>query len=144
MHAAVLLHSKRALLALLVGLSAMGWLYVIYSERQSKNPTEIVKKHVIFYPEYSHGMWQEGHCGQGQSDGCRDVKYTLSVPGCGSVSFDWRVFPDKDSDTAFSYQGSTPKLNEDKYPLFAVLNADSLLIAPPAVGQPLPQSCQLK
>lgn len=130
-----------ASLIVLVSVAAAGWLYVFYNQKRSHDPIEIVKKHFVFYPEYSHGVWREAACPPVNGDKCEDVTYSISLNGCGPVTFDWRVFPGDDKDAAWSYKGPTPKFDENKYPLYAVLSADSRLIDSPALGKPLPQSC---
>jgi len=66
------------------------------------------------------------------------------VKACGTITFDWRVFPDEDGDATWTYQGPTPKVDESKYPLYAVLNEDSRFIDSPALGMALPRACQVK
>jgi hypothetical protein len=135
---------KNALLIFCLVVAAAGWGYVIYSDRRSKDPVEIVKKHFVFYPQYSHGVWREGECpGAGASE-CRDVTYTIPVSGCGDVTFDWRVFPGEDADATWTYRGPAPKVDESKYPFYAVLNEDSRFIDSPALGTALPAACQVK
>ncbi len=137
-------HFRRAFLTLLVLASAAGWLYVIYNQNRAKDPLEVVKKHFVFYPEYSHGVWREAHCSQTNNDACRNVTYTIPVSGCGTITFDWRVISQEDADSSWTYLGANPNLDETKYPLYAVLNEDSRLIDSPAMGKPLPQACQLR
>jgi hypothetical protein len=137
-------HIRRAILTLCVAVAAAGWLYVIYNERRSHDPTEIVKKHFVFYPDYSHGSWHEGQCADARKEKCREVTYTVPVKGCGAVTFDWRVFSDDDGDATWTYQGPSPKVNESKYPLYAVLNEDSRFIDSPALRTALPEVCQVK
>jgi hypothetical protein len=45
---------KNIFLSVLALAAGAGWLYVIYDEHRAKEPMEIVKKHFVFYPEYSH------------------------------------------------------------------------------------------
>lgn len=137
-------HFKSAFLILLTLVAAAGWLYVIYNQRKSNEPVEIVQKHFVFYPEYSHGVWHEGPCARAGGEKCREVTYTISVQGCGPVTFDWRVIPGEDADASWSYNGASPKFDENKYPLYAVLSQDSRLIDSPALGKPLPQTCRSK
>ncbi len=103
-----------------------GWAYVAVNVHRQKDPVVIVKKHFLFYPEYSHGVWTEASCttagagteskpgsgsaaGAGASSGsevkgCSDVTYTIPVKGCGNVTFDWNVFPgDGDVDATWMY-----------------------------------------
>jgi hypothetical protein len=137
-------HFKNVALLLCVIFAAAGWLYVIYNQHRSNEPVEVVKKHFVFYREYSQGVWREGACAKVDRAKCRDVTYTVPVSGCGPITFDWNVFPDDDGDTTWSYNGTTPKVDESKYPLYAVLNEDSHLIDPPAVGMALPSVCQAR
>ena len=102
---------------------------------------EIVRKHVAFYPEYSHGSWQKGACTDKE---CQEVSYTVPVKACGPVTFRWRVFPGEDADASLSYQGANPTLDESAYPLYAVIDDDSHFIDSPALGKQVPSVCQLK
>jgi hypothetical protein len=135
---------KNALLILLVLVAAAGWLYVAYNEHRASDPTEIVKKQFVFYPEYSHGAWREGSCPSVDAEKCRDVTYTVPVKGCGTVTFDWHVYPGEDAAAKWSYNGTSPKIDEAKYALYAVLSEDSHLIDSPALGKPLPENCAFK
>jgi hypothetical protein len=133
------------LLILLALGSAAGWGYIAFNQRQQNDPMGIVRKHFLFYPEYSHGVWREGSCSQTETGGgkCRDVTYTVSVHGCGEVTFDWNIFP-ADGDNTYSYHGTRPKLDETIYPLYAILSDDSHFIDSPALGRRPPETCQLK
>ena len=137
-------HLQSVVLILSFVAGGAGWLYVIYNDHRSKEPAEIVKKHFVFYPEYSHGIWREGPCAAGGRAKCRDVTYTIPVAGCGPVTFDWNVFPDDDGDTTWSYNGTQPKIDENRYAFYAVLNPDSRLIDSPALGMALPAACVAK
>jgi hypothetical protein len=75
---------------------------------------------------------------------CREVRYTVPVNGCGPVTFAWHVSSGEDEDATLSYNGTYPKFNEDKYPLYAVLSQDSRLIDSTALGKELPETCQFK
>jgi len=133
------------LLILLALGSAAGWGYIAFNQRQQSDPMGIVKKHFLFYPEYSQGVWHEGPCSQTEAGGkCREVTYTIPVHGCGEVTFDWNVFPSDDGDKTYSYNGARPKLDEANYPLYAILSDDSYFIDSPALGKRLPETCQLK
>lgn len=136
-------HVKHGALMLLLLVAAAGWLCVIYAEHRSNEPIEVAKRHFVFYPQYSHGVWREEECAS-DKQGCREVTYTISVQGCGPVKFHWRVFPGEDADTTWSYNGTSPKFDEEKYPLYAILNQDSRFIDSPALGKPVPQTCQAK
>ena len=135
---------KHAGLILLTLVAAAGWLYVIYNEKRSNDPMEIVKKHFVFYPAYSHGVWREEECSRVDGDKCREVKYTISVAGCGPVTFDWRVSAGEDADATWTYNGAIPRIDENQYPLYAVLNEDTRLIDSPSLGKPLPETCQFR
>jgi hypothetical protein len=137
-------HFKRAFLILLTLVAAAGWLYVIYNQERSNDPMEVVKKRFVFYPEYSHGVWREKECAHVDGDKCREVTYTIPVKGCGPVTFDWLVSTGEGADAAWTYNGTDPRLDESKYPLYAVLNEDARLIDSPALGKPLPETCQFK
>ena len=137
-------HFKQTSVILLTLGAAAGWFYIIYKGRRANDPMEIVKKHFVFYPPYSHGTWRETECRNADTQKCREVTYTVPVTGCGPVTFDWRVSPGDDADSSWSYQGSSPKFDESKYPLYAVLNGDSRLIDSPALGKPLPPNCRSK
>jgi hypothetical protein len=137
-------YCKHTGLVLLTLAAIAGWLFVVYIQNRSREPMEIVKKHFVFYPEYSHGTWREAPCGDAKQDGCRDVTYTISLAGCGPVTFDWRVSQGEDADSDWTYNGPRPKLDESEYPLYAVLSEDSRLIDSPALGKPLPQTCHSK
>lgn len=137
-------HFKNTFLAIVVLAGGAGWLYVLYNDHRSKEPVEVVKKHFVFYPEFSHGVWREAGCPAGEKQKCREVSYTVPLKGCGTVNFGWRVFPQEDADATWSYTGPNPRIDENKYPLYAVLNEDSRLIDSPAVGLPIPDTCQLK
>lgn len=116
----------------------------MYLDHRANEPIEIVKKHFVFYPDYSRGAWNEQPCTKPAAQKCRQVTYTVPVKGCGPVSFDWQVQMDQDGERTWSYQGPNPKFDEDKYPLYAVLSEDSRLIDSPALGKPVPDKCQLK
>ena len=137
-------------LTILVLLAAgAGWLYIAINQRQQNDPVGIVKKHFLFYPQYAHGAWHESPCAPsptqaGDAANCRAVSYTVPVPGCGNVTFDWSVYPGDDANRSWSYNGTRPKLDEADYPLYAMLSDDSHFMDSPALGKPLPQTCQLK
>ena len=129
----------------------------------------IVKKHFLFYPEYSHGVWTEGPCkasgagtaaGAGRNPGsdvkgCSDVTYTIPVKGCGNVTFDWNVFPgDGDADATWMYnppptladklQGRGQKIDEAAYPFYAFMGEDQRFIDSPALGKAVPEECAVE
>jgi len=138
-------HVQNALMVSLAAIAAAGWLYVIYNQRKANSPIEIVKKHFIFYPEYSHGAWRDAPCAAAGAAECREVTYSIALKGCGAVDLHWQVFPGSgDGDEAWSYSGASPRIDDNRYPLFAVLNEDSRLIDSPALGKPAPDACELK
>jgi hypothetical protein len=138
-------HCKNGLLILVAVLAGAGWAWVIHIRNLANSPTEVVKRHFVFYPEYSHGTWQENPCADAGAGKCNEVTYTIPVKGCGPVTFDWRVFAaDEDGEPTWSYNGTRPSFDESQYPLYAILNQDSHLIDSPALGKPLPTSCPLK
>jgi hypothetical protein len=139
--------------AVLLCVAAAGWIYVAVNEHRQKDPVVIVKKHFLFYPEYSHGVWREGPCTPSTSGpasgasapGCRDVTYTVPVKGCGMVTFDWTVVPgNDDADATWMYNGKRPKFDEAEYPLYAFLDEEGHFIDSPALGKPVPEACQVE
>jgi hypothetical protein len=144
MHESFWRRFKLALQIFLLFVGAAGWSYVLYNEHRAHEPVEIVKKHFLFYPEYSHGVWREQPCASVDGKKCREVRYTVPVNGCGPVTFAWHVSSGEDEDATLSYNGTYPKFNEDKYPLYAVLSQDSRLIDSTALGKELPETCQFK
>jgi hypothetical protein len=134
---------RNAIFVLLVLVASAGWLYVIVNEHRQNDPVGIVRKHFVFYPEYSHGVWREGDCADDR-EACREVTYTIPVEGCGTVTFDWRVFRGDDGGKTWSFVGTNPAFDDTKYPLYAFVSDDSHFIDSPALGKPLPDTCQLK
>ena len=139
-------HFKTALFVIACALSAAGWWFLVYEGNRAKDPMEIVRKHFVFYPDYSHGVWRDAPCDGAKESGCREVTYATPVGSCGLVTFRWRVFngPEADTDAPWAYEGPTPNFDESKYPLYAILNPDSRLIDSPALGRPPPSSCPLE
>jgi hypothetical protein len=137
-------HFKTAMFVMACVLSGAGWWFLIYEGNRAKDPLEIVRKHFVFYPEYSHGVWRDGPCGGAQETECREITYATPVGNCGRVTFRWRVLNGADTDASWVYEGATPHFDEGKYPLYAILNPDSRLIDSPALGKPLPNSCPFK
>jgi hypothetical protein len=135
---------KHAWLISFLLVAAAGWSYLIYNEHRANDPMEIIKKHFVFYPDYSGGVWREEACIKAYKEKCREVTYIVSVKGCGPVTFDWRVFPGEGGDTTWSYQGARPSVDESKYRLYAIVNGDSRFIDPPALGTAPPTVCQVK
>jgi hypothetical protein len=137
-------HLKNVSLLVLAVVAAAGWLYVLYNGKQANSPVQIVKKHFVFYPEYSHGVWREEQCAHADGEGCMGVTYTVPVKGCGLVTFNWHVLPRDDAGAQSFYDGASPRLDEGKYPLYALLSEDSRLIDSPALGTPQPETCQVR
>jgi hypothetical protein len=121
-----------------------GWGYVIYNQHRSRDPLEIVRKHFVFYPPYSHGIWGKTRCAGASGEECWEVTYTAPVQGCGPVTFHWHVLPYGDGEPEWSYNGSRPRVDENQYPLYAILSQDSRLIDSAALGKPLPATCSTK
>ena len=138
--------------AVLLCAAAAGWIYVAVNQHRQKDLVVIVKKHFMFYPEYSHGAWREGPCTQPASPAsgtdakdCRDVTYTTPVKGCGTVTFDWSVVPgNDDADATWTYNGARPKFAEAEYPLYAFLDEEGRFIDSPALGKPVPEACRVE
>ncbi len=128
----------------LVAACALGWGAVAWIQHQAKDPVAVVRKHFVFYPEYRGGAWSEGACAEGERAGCKAVTYSVAVPGCGTVRFDWNVFADGDADLAYAYRGASPKIDESAYALYAMVGEDSKFLDSPAVGKTAPASCALK
>ena len=111
-------------------------------ENQRNEPLDIVKRHFVFYPDYSHGEWHQELCPSHDPSRCVIVRYTIPLQGCGPVTFSWLVFPERNT---FQYWGTKPSINEMKYPIYAFFDEDShTLNHPPARGRPLPETCQYK
>ena len=137
-------HVKHGFLILLGSAAVAAWLVLMYLDHRANQPVEIVKKHFVFYPEYSHGVWNDQPCAESAAQECRLVTYTVPVKGCGPVTFDWQVQADEDGEKTWSYEGPNPKFDENKYALYAVLSDDSRLIDSPALGKPVPDKCPLQ
>lgn len=137
-------HLKTVGFAAVCLVSAVVWCLLIYQSNRAKDPLEIVRRHFLFYPEYSHGVWRDGPCAGTQQTECREVTYATPVGNCGPVTFRWRVTASGDADAAWVYEGPTPNFDESKYPLYAILNPDSQFIDSPALGKPLPSACPRK
>jgi hypothetical protein len=116
-----------------------------------------VKKHFVFYPNFSHGDWHsEGGklCGDVFQTGvarfdCWEVTYTISVEGCGLVTFGWRVDPSEDSwgyqggtTTALDKYGTPLRIKDSKYPISAFYDEKGVMNPPWNLGKPLPKTCQ--
>jgi hypothetical protein len=150
--------------AVVVLAAAAGWAYVAVNAHRQKDPVVIVKKHFLFYPEYSHGVWTEGPraaagagAGSGTAKGCSDITYTIPVKGCGDVTFDWNVFPgdgDGDADATWKYnppptlagkvQGRRQEVDEAAYPFYAFMGEDARFIDSPALGKAVPEVCAVE
>jgi hypothetical protein len=125
-------------------LALIGSAAVFTAIRMKSDPSgiEIVKRHFVFYDEYSHGDWQRKPCQAAGHEKCFDITYTVPVPACGPVTFSWRVFPAEDD---LNYQGAQPRVDETKYAFYAFLIQDSGTLVPSqALGKPVPDSCQYR
>jgi len=136
-------HVKSTALVALMVAALAGWGVLFYLQKQESDPEVIVRKHFLFYSEYSHGVWHEAKC-PADREYCYDVTYTVPVKGCGAVTFDWQVFRGDDAGDSWAYKGTRPSFDESKYPLYAMLSPDSHFIDSPALGKPVPDTCQLK
>jgi hypothetical protein len=128
----------------LVVVCAVGWGALLLVQHRAKDPVEVVRKHFVFYPEYRSGRWSESACAGNERAGCEHVKYEVNVNGCGSVQFDWNVYPNEDADAAYAYRGATPKIDEGEYALYAVVGEDSRFMDSPALGKQAPAACVVK
>jgi hypothetical protein len=134
---------EKWLVGVVVAACVVGWAGLAWMQHRAKEPVAVVREHFIFYPEYRAGAWTKSACADGRA-GCSDVAYTVNVGACGPVKFEWEVFADGDADTAYSYRGATPRIDEGAYALYAVVGADSRFIDSSALGKPAPASCALK
>ena len=106
----------------------------------------MVTKEFVFYPEYSHGQWGQEHqesCPSfdpSDSD-CWHITYTIPVQGCGDITLSWgTVFPERE---AVLYHGTSPRIDEYLYPLFARYDRDSRTLQDfRDRSKPLPETCQ--
>ena len=125
-------------------LAVLGSAAVFVAIRMKSDPSgiEIVKRHFVFYDDYSHGVWQRKPCQDPEHQQCVNVTYTVPVQACGPVTFSWRVFP---ADDDLNYEGAEPRVDEVKYAFYAFLIKDSgTLVAAQAVGKAIPESCQYR
>jgi hypothetical protein len=125
-------------------LAALASAAVFVAIRMHSDPSgiEIVKRHFVFYDDYSHGAWQRKPCQEAGHEQCVDVTYTVPVQACGPVTFSWRVFP---SDDDLNYEGAQPRVDEAKYAFYAFLIKETGALVPAqALGKPVPQTCQYR
>src|SRR5271156_1203396 len=68
-------------------LAILAWAALYVGLRMKSDPggIEIVKRHFVFYDDYSHGSWARKACKGTGDDICFDVTYTVPVPACGPV-----------------------------------------------------------
>ena len=135
---------EKWLVAGLVIACAAGWAALAWVQHKAKDPIEVVRKHYVFYPEYRGGVWSEDACETNDGTRCKRVMYTVPVKACGNVRFEWKVFADGDEDLGYAYRGSTPKIDENAYALYAVVGADSRFMDSPALGKAAPAACVVK
>jgi hypothetical protein len=125
-------------------LAALASAAVFVTIRMKSDPSgiETVKRHFVFYDEYSRGEWKREPCQDAEHQRCVDVSYTVAVQACGPITFSWRVFPSEDD---LNYEGARPRVDETKYAFYAFLIKDSgTLVAAQALGKPVPQTCQYR
>lgn len=117
-------------------------IFVTIKMKSDPSGIEIVKRHFVFYDEYSHGSWQHTPCQAAGHDKCFDIAYTVPVQACGPVTFSWRVFPAEDE---LEYKGAQPRIDETKYAFYEFLVPETGALVPAqAEGKPAPQACQYK
>jgi zinc-ribbon domain len=135
-------HHLKLWFPLLLAALASAAVFVAIRMKSDPSGIEIVKRHFVFYDEYSHGVWERKACQAAEHQQCVDLSYTVQVQACGPVTFSWRVFPSEDD---LNYQGAQPRVDETKYAFYAFLIKDSgTLLAPQALGKPVPQACQYR
>jgi hypothetical protein len=117
-------------------------LYVGLRMKSDPSGIEIVKRHFVFYDDYSHGVWQRTPCQAAGHTSCVEVTYTVPVRACGPVKFSWRVFPAEDD---LEYEGALPRVNETRYAFYSFLVKETgALIPAQAYGKPVPETCQYR
>ena len=135
-------HHLKLWFPLLLAVLASAAIFVAIRMKSDPSGIEIVKRHFVFYDEYSHGAWERQACQDAEHRQCVDVSYTVEVQACGPVTFSWRVFPSEDD---LNYKGAQPRVDETKYAFYAFLIKDSgTLVAAQALGKAVPQTCQYR
>jgi predicted nucleic acid-binding Zn ribbon protein len=135
-------HHVKLWFPLVLAVLASAAVFVAIRMKSDPSGVETVKRHFVFYDEYSHGVWQRKPCQEAGHDRCVDISYTVPVEACGPVTFSWRVFP---SDDDLNYEGAQPRVDETKYAFYQFLIKDSGTLVPAqAAGKPVPQVCQMR
>jgi hypothetical protein len=135
-------HHVKLWFPLVLAVLASAALFVAIRMKSDPSGIEIVKRHFVFYDEYSRGAWKRAPCQDPEHQNCVAISYTVPVQACGPVTFSWRVFPAEDD---LNYEGAQPRVDETKYAFYAFLIKDSgTLVAAQAVGKPVPQTCQYR
>ena len=135
-------HHVKLWVPLVLAVIGSAAVFVAIQMKSDPSGIEIVKRHFVFYDEYSHGTWQRKPCTAADHAKCIAVNYTVPVQACGPVTFSWQVFPTEDD---LNYQGAQPRVDETKYAFYAFLVPDSgTLIPAQALGRPVPETCQYR
>jgi hypothetical protein len=133
------MHHVKLWVPLVLAIIGSAALYFFIQKKSDPSGIEIVKRHFVFYDDYSHGNWARQPCQEAGHDKCWDITYTVPVAACGPVTFSWRVFPAEDD---LNYEGAMPRVDETKYAFYAFLvKDDGALIPSQALGKPVPSSC---
>lgn len=135
-------HHVKMWFPVVLAILATAALYVGLRRKSDPSGIEIVKRHFVFYDDYSHGAWQHAPCQAPDHSSCVEVTYTVPVQACGPVTFSWRVFPSEDD---LEYQGAMPRVNETRYAFYSFLVKETgALIPAQAYGKPVPEVCQYR
>ena len=135
-------HHVKLWFPVVLAVLASAALYIGLRLKSDPGGIEIVKRHFVFYDDYSHGAWTRKPCKAAGHDTCFDVTYTVPVQACGPVVFSWQVYPGEDD---LMYEGAQPRVDETKYAFYAFLIKDSGTLVPAqALGKPVPGTCQLR
>src|ERR1700678_3027830 len=132
-------HHVKMWFPVVLAILATAALYVGLRSKSDPSGIEIVKRHFVFYDDYSHGTWTRQACQVAGHDTCFDVTYTVPVQGCGPVVFSWQVYPGEDD---LMYEGAQPRVDETRYAFYAFLIKDTGTLVPAqALGKPVPAAC---
>ena len=132
-------HHVKMWFPVVLAILASAALYVGLRMKSDPGGIEIVKRHFVFYDDYSHGTWTRQACKVAGHDTCFDVTYTVPVQGCGPVAFSWQVYPGEDD---LMYEGAQPRVDETRYAFYAFLIKDTGTLVPAqALGKPVPAAC---
>jgi hypothetical protein len=135
-------HPVKLWFPVVLAVLASGALFVGIKMKSDPSGIEIVKRHFVFYDEYSHGTWQRTPCQAAGHEKCLDLTYTVPVQACGPVTFSWRVFPAEDD---LNYEGAQPRVDETKYAFYGFLIKETGALVPAqAVGKAVPETCQYR